>query len=235
MDIGFLSDVFLKLIQAVPLTLALFAASVTLGALFAVVVTVMRVSGNPLLSGFARTYVFVFRGSPLLIQIFLIYYGLGQFPAVRHSFVWPVLRDPFTCVVLALALCTAGYQSEIMRGALQAVSPREIEAGRALGMSGFLLARRIIVPIAIRQGLPTFSTEMILMVKSTALASLVTVWEVTGTAQKLIAQTYRTMEVFLVAALIYLVINFLLVRAFGLVEHWLSPHLRARPASVPTH
>ncbi|MBS1168923.1 MAG: transporter permease subunit, partial [Proteobacteria bacterium] len=134
-----------------------------------------------------------------------------------------MLRDPFSCAVLALAFCTAGYQAEIMRGGLQAVPAREIEAGRAAGMSGLLLFRRIIAPIAIRQALPAYSTEIILMVKSTALASLVTVWEVTGTAQRLISQTYRTMEVFLVATLIYLLINFIIVRLMALVEYRLSP------------
>jgi len=228
-DFAFLSSTFIKLVGAVPMTLGLFAASVSLGAVFALGLTWCRVSGGPLLSAFARAYVFVFRGSPLLIQMFLIYYGLGQFPAVRHSLFWPVLRDPFSCAVLALAFCTAGYQAEIMRGGLQAVPAREIEAGRATGMSGLLLLRRIIAPIAIRRALPAYSTEVILMVKSTALASLVTVWEVTGTAQRLISQTYRTMEVFLVATLIYLLINFVIVRLMGYVEYRLSPHLRERP------
>ncbi|MBS1182345.1 MAG: occM [Proteobacteria bacterium] len=228
-DVAFLLSTFVKLVAAVPMTLGLFAASVSLGALLALGITYCRVSGGPLLSVFARAYIFVFRGSPLLIQMFLIYYGLGQFPAVRHSLFWPVLRDPFSCAVVALALCTAGYQAEIMRGGLQAVPAREIEAGRAAGMSRLLLFRRIIAPIAIRQALPAYSTEVILMVKSTALASLVTVWEVTGTAQRLISQTYRTMEVFLVATLIYLLINFIIVRLMALAEYRLSPHLRERP------
>lgn len=232
LDVAFLWSTFVKLGSAVPMTLGLFAASVSLGAVFALGITYCRVSGGLLLSAFGRAYIFVFRGSPLLIQMFLIYYGLGQFPAVRHSLFWPVLRDPFSCAVLALAFCTAGYQAEIMRGGLQAVPAREIEAGRATGMSGLLLFRRIIAPIAIRQALPAYSTEIILMVKSTALASLVTVWEVTGTAQRLISQTYRTMEVFLVATLIYLLINFIIVRLMALVEYRLSPHLRERPVTA---
>ena len=108
--------------------------------------TWMRVSRNRVLDRVARAYVFVFRGSPLLVQLFLIYYGLGQFPEVRHSFAWPVLREPFACAVISLGLCTAAYQTEIFRGALAAVSEREVEAARACGMSGFLLFRRIILP-----------------------------------------------------------------------------------------
>ena len=229
MDIAFLSDTLQKLLAALPTTLGLFILSVGIGGALALGIVAMRVSGNAAMALFARVYVFIFRGSPLLIQMFLVYYGLGQFPAVRQSFVWPVLRDPFACAVISLALCTAGYTAEIFRGGLLAVPQREIEAGRACGMSGFLLLRRIIAPIALRQLLPSYSTEIVLMVKSTALASLVTVWEVTGVAQRIISHSYRTMEVFLCAALIYLVLNFVIVRLLGLVEYRLSPHLRTRP------
>jgi octopine/nopaline transport system permease protein len=232
MDFAFIIDAGGQMLAALPMTLALFICSVALGAVFALGLTTMRVSSNIALSGFARAYVFVFRGSPLLIQTFLIYYGLSQFRFIRHSFAWIFLRDPFFCAVLALALCTAAYQAEIMRGGLQAVPGKEIEAARSTGMSGFLLLRRIIAPIALRQALPAYSTEIVLMVKSTSLASLITVWEVTGVAQRLIHETYRTFEVFLVAATIYLVVNFIIVRILALFEYSLSPHLRARPESA---
>lgn len=233
MDFEFLLRVFTELLAAVPTTLALFVASTSLGALFALGLTAMRASHNRFLNGFARAYVFVFRGSPLLVQLFLIYYGLGQFSIVRSSFVWPVLRDAFACAVLALALCTAAYQAEIMRGGLLAVPEGEVDAARSIGMSGFLLLRRIVAPIAVRHALPAYSTEIVLMVKSTALASLVTVWEITGVAQRLITQTYRTMEVFLVAVTIYLLINLVVIKLLGLLETYLSPHLRDRPTLAP--
>jgi octopine/nopaline transport system permease protein len=234
MDFDFLSDTMAKLLAATPMTLGLFAASVAIGAVLACGVVWMRVSGIGPLERFARGYIFIFRGSPLMIQMFLVYYGVSQFQPVRQSFVWPVLRDPFACAVISLALCTAGYTAEIFRGGLMAVPAREIEAARACGMSGFLLLRRIIAPIALRQLLPSYSTEMVLMVKSTALASLVTVWEVTGVAQRIISHSYRTMEVFLCAAAIYLVLNFVITRLIALLEHRLSPHLRARPAGIPS-
>jgi len=227
MDIAFLADTTGKLLAALPTTLALWAVSVSAGGLLAILIVWMRVGGNPVLSAVARGYVFVFRGTPLLIQLFLIYYGLGQFHAIRHGPAWPVLREPFNCAAIALAMCTAGYTSEIFRGGLLAVPVREIEAAQACGMSGFLLLRRILAPIALRQALPAYSTELILMTKSTALASLVTVWEVTGVAQKIIAQTFRTMEVFLCAAAIYLALNFLIGQAIALLEHRLSSHRRA--------
>ena len=232
MDFAFLASAMGTLLAAVPTTLLLFSVSVLLGGLLALVIVSLRVSGNPVLAGFAKGYIFVFRGSPLLIQMFLVFYGLGQFGVIRYSFLWPFLREPVVCAVLSLALCTAGYSAEIFRSGIRAVSPKEIEAARAIGMSGFLLVRRIIAPIAFRHALPAYSTEIVLMMKSTALASLVTVWEVTGVAQRLISQTYRTMEVFLCAALIYLVLNFLILQAMALLERSLSKHRRAAPPSA---
>ena len=172
---------------------------------------------------------FVFRGTPLLVQIFLIYYGLGQFPEVRASFLWPFLREAFWCALLALTLNTAAYGSEIIRGGLASVPLGQVEAGKAAGMSGFLLFRRIIAPIAIRQALPAYSNEVILMVKATSLASIITLMEVTGIAQKLIAQTFRAIEIFIVAGLIYLVSNRVITRVLLFIEYRLSPHLRDAP------
>jgi octopine/nopaline transport system permease protein len=219
-------------LQAVPMTRLLFSLSIVSGGLLALVIVAMRVSGNPILSGFAKGYIFVFRGSPLLIQMFLIFYGLAQFSFIRYSFLWPFLREPVVCAVLSLALCTAGYTAEIFRGGIRAVSPKEVEAARSIGMSRLLLVRRIIAPIAFRHALPAYSTEIVLMMKSTALASLVTVWEVTGVAQRLISHTYRTMEVFLCAAIIYLVLNFIILQGMALLEYSLSRHRRAIPAAL---
>jgi octopine/nopaline transport system permease protein len=229
MDIDFLTSTFLQLLAAVPTTIGLFVLSVSSGAVLAVVLAWMRVSGNFVLDRIARAYVLVFRGSPLLIQMFLVYYGMSQFGVIRRSLIWPLLRDPFSCATISLALCTAGYAAEIFRGGVLGVPGPQIEAARACGMSGFLLVRRIIAPIALRQALPAYSTEVVLMMKATALASLVTVWEVTGVAQRIISHTYRTMEVFLCAAAIYLVLNFIIVRLMGWLEYRLSPHLRAMP------
>ena len=232
LDLPFLFDTLRQLLAALPVTLALFVLSISFGAVLALGLTAMRLSGIGILDRLARAYVFVFRGSPLLIQMFFVYYGLAQFPAVRHGPLWPVLRDPFACAVIALALCTAGYATEIFRGAILAIPHQQVEAARAAGMSGWLLLRRMILPIGLRQALPAYSTELILMVKSTSLASVITVIEVSGVAQHIIAQTYRTMEVFLCAAMIYLVVNFTIARLVALLEHALTPHLRGQPLSV---
>ncbi|MBY5759973.1 ABC transporter permease subunit [Rhizobium leguminosarum] len=232
MDFTFIASTLVTLLKAVPTTLVLFSLSIIAGGLLALVIVWMRTSGNPVLTSFAKGYIFIFRGSPLLIQMFLVFYGLGQFGFIRYSFLWPFLREPMVCAVLSLALCTAGYTAEIFRGGIRAVSPKEIEAARSIGMSGFLLVRRILAPIAFRHALPAYSTEIVLMMKSTALASLVTVWEVTGVAQRLISQTYRTMEVFLCAAIIYLVLNFIILQGMALLEYSLSRHHRAAPQAL---
>jgi octopine/nopaline transport system permease protein len=227
-DFEFLGDTLSKLLAAVPTTLGLFFASLLAGGLLSLVVVAMRVSRHWLPNRFARGYILVFRGSPLMIQMFLVYYGLGQFQAIRDSFAWPILRAPYACAIVSLALCTAGYTAEIIRGGLQSVPHGQIEAALACGMSRWTVLRRIIAPITLRHALPAYSTEAVLLIKSTALASLVTVWEVTGVAQQIIQRTYRTMEVFICAALIYLVLNFIVVRALGMLEKKLSPHLRDR-------
>jgi len=232
-DFAFLADTMLKLLGALPTTLTLFFSSLALGLALSLGIVAMRVSRWPFLSYPARFYIMLFRGTPLLIQMFLIYYGLGQFPAIRESFLWVVLRSPYGCAVVSLALCTAGYTAEIIRGGLLSVPHGQIEAGLAVGMSRWALLRRIIAPVTLRQALPAYSTEAVLLVKSTALASLVTVWDVTGVAQQIIQRTYRTMEVFACAAIIYLVLNFLIVRAIGWLEHRLTPHLRERPNTAP--
>ncbi|MBX5090348.1 ABC transporter permease [Rhizobium lentis] len=227
MDWQFLNETFVSLVAAVPLTIELAVTSICLGAILALLLALARLSGVAALDWFARLYVFIFRGTPLLVQIFLIYYGLGQFPAVRHSVFWPFLRDPYWCAVLALTLNTAAYASEIIRGGLLSVPHGQIEAARACGMHRFLMFRRIVLPLAIRQALPAYGNEMISMVKATSLASIITLMEVTGVAAKIISETYRAIEVFVVSGAIYLALNFLLTRLIQFAEYRLSPHLRA--------
>src|SRR5271165_3908471 len=141
MDFDFIAQTFVRLIGALPLTLSVWFLSVVLGGFVAAGVAWMRLSGVKPLEWFARAYVAVFRGTPLLIQLFIIYYGLASLPAVRASIVWPFLRDAFNCAVLSLGLCTAAYQAEIFRGALLAVPYEQVEAARACGMSSFTLFR----------------------------------------------------------------------------------------------
>ena len=220
------------LLAGVPLTLELAALSLVLGFGLAVLAALARMHRLLLLSVPASAYIYVFRGTPLLVQIFLIYYGLGQFPAVRESAAWIVLREPFWCAIIALTLNTGAYSAEIIRGGIQSVPWGQVEAARACGMSGWLLFRRIVFPIAIRQALPAYGNEIILMVKSTSLASTITLLEVTGIARKIIAQTFLPIEIFIVAGAIYLTINFLVTRGVRWLERRLSPDRVATRSSL---
>ncbi|KAB2670127.1 octopine/nopaline transport system permease protein [Ochrobactrum sp. RC6B] len=222
LDLPFMFDSLVQLCRGIPLTLQLMALSVISGAVLATILGTMRLSGNLVLDLIARGYIFVLRGTPLLVQLYIIYYGLSQFPELRRSFLWPFLREPYWCAVLALALNTAAYSAEIIRGGVLSVATGQIEAARAYGMSGFTLVRRILAPQALRQMLPAYSNEVILMVKSTALASTITMMEVTGLAAKLISATYRPVEVFICAGAIYLLLNFAVTRIFKLLEYRLS-------------
>lgn len=234
MDLAFMWDTFLTLMDGVPLTLNLASMALALGGVFGLLLALMRISGLKALDWPAQAYVFVFRGTPLLVQIFLIYYGLGQFrPTLQDWGLWAFFREPYWCAVLALALNTAAYFSEVVRGGLQSVPFHQVEAARACGMSGFLLFRRIVFPIAVRQALPATGSEIILTVKATSLASIITMMEITGLAAKLISQTYRAVEIFIVAGIIYLILNFIITRILMAVEWWLSPHLRLPSPDQP--
>jgi len=221
-DLPFLAEVMGRLLPGLPLTLLLAALSVAVGAVLALLLSLLRASSRAG-AALVGTYVFVLRGSPLLVQLFLIYYGLSQFPAVRGSMLWPFLRQPFWCAVLALSLNTAAYASEIIRGGLRTVPPGPVEAARALGLSGVRLYGLVILPLALRQALPGYGNEVVIMVKSTALASVVTLMELTGIAHDIIGETFRAFEVFLCAGAIYLALNSIIARGISLLERRLSP------------
>lgn len=214
-----------KLLQGTALTLQLVALSLVAGMALALPAALMRVSRRRWLRMPAFAYIFFFRGTPLLVQIFLVYYGVGQFEAVRTSALWPILREPFWCAILAFALNTGAYTAEILRGAIQAVPVGEVEAAEAFGMSRALSLRRIILPRAFRIALPAYGNEVILMLKGSALASTITLLDLTGMARTVIARTYMPVEIFLAAGLIYLTLTFVFVQLYRQIERRLSRHL----------
>ena len=236
MDFELMAETLPKLLAGVPVTLTLVLSSLLLGFVFAVILAQMRLSRNLLLSNLAYAYVYVFRSTPLLVQIFLIYYGSGQFREPLESVgLWYFLREPYFCAILALTMNTAAYTAEIIRGGILSVPWGQLEAGRAIGMSGATLFRRIVFPVAVRQALPAYGNEIILMVKSTSLASTITLLEVTGIAKKIIAETFQPMEVFIIAGAIYLTMNFIVTRGVQWLEVKLSPQLfRDRSAASKT-
>ena len=207
-----------RLLQGTLLTLELVALALVAGGLLSVPLALMRVSANPLLRTLPLAYTFFFRGTPLLVQLFLFYYGLAQFEVVRESIFWPIVREAYWSALIVFTLNTGAYTTEILRGAIQAVPHGEVEAARAMGMSGGTLYRRIVLPRAYRIALPAYGNEIILMLKASALASTITLLDLTGMARTVIAKTYLPVEIFLVAGAIYLALTFLLVNGFRLLE-----------------
>ena len=226
MNFELMIETFPKLLSGLNLTMQLVTISLFIGFCLAIGLALLRLSNNTFLSFFAKTYVFYFRGTPLLVQIFLIYYGIAQFEIIRETFVWSFFKEAYWCGILALTLNTCAYSSEIIRGGILSVPFGQIESAKSVGMSRFLLYRRIILPIAFRQALPAYGNEIILMVKATSLVSTITLMEVTGIARSIIAKTFSPVEIFIVAGLIYLTINFTVTRLVNFCEIKLTPYLR---------
>ena len=209
-------------------TLNLVIISLIIGFIIAVPFSIARVSSNKILSQSIYYYIFIIRGTPLLVQIYLIYYGLGTILFIRESFLWIFLKEPFFCGVLALVINTVAYTTEIFRGGIQSVSRGQIESCKSLGMNRFTMYFKIILPCALRQALPGYGNEMILMVKSTSLISLITIMEMTGLARNIMYKNYAPVEAFLAAGSIYLFLNFLIVQFVKFLEWKYNPHLRIK-------
>ena len=217
---------FFKVLNGLDDTLLLLLVSLPIGFILSLFFALGRVSKNYILSKTIEYYIFVIRGTPLLVQIYLIYFGLGSVKAIRESFLWIALKEPFWCGVIALTINTVAYGSEIFRGGIQAVSKGQVESGKSLGFSRIGLLRKIIFPIALRQVLPTYGNELILMVKATSLVSLTTYMEMTGIARRIMAVTWAPVEAFVAAGILYLFLNFLMVQFISYLEWKYNPHLR---------
>jgi len=206
-------------------TVQLLLISLLLGLVLALPLAVLRsLGGWP--SRLVWAYTYVFRGTPMLVQLFLIYYGLAQFEAVRNSIAWPWLSSAWFCACLSFVLNTAAYTTEIIAGAIRALPAGEIEAAQALGMSRAVMLRRIVLPQALRRALPAYGNEAILMLQGTSLASVVTLMDLTGAARQVNATHYLPFEAFITAAVFYLALTLLLVALFHKAEaRWLKPLL----------
>tara|TARA_B100000073_G_scaffold325419_1_gene309182 strand:+ start:457 stop:1128 length:672 start_codon:yes stop_codon:yes gene_type:complete len=210
MDFELMVNSFPKLLNATVITLKLLSLSLFFGLFVGLLFAVMRLNKNPIINKFAYGYSYVFRGTPLLVQIFIIYFGFGQIEFIRDSFLWVILKEPYWCAIIAFALNTGAYTSEILRSAFQTISKGYIEAGKSLGISNKIIFYKIQIPIAIKQSLPAYGNEIILMLKGTSLASTVTLMDLTGVAKYIISTTFKPIEVFIVAGSIYLFMTFLI-------------------------
>ena len=210
MDFSIMVTSFPKLLSAALITIKLLSLSLFFGIFIGLVFAILRLNRNPFLNKFAYGYSYVFRGTPLLVQIFIIYFGLGQIEYFRTTFLWVIFKEPYWCAIIAFALNTGAYTSEILRSAFQTIKPGIIEAGKSLGISNKIIFYKIQIPVAIRQSLPAYGNEIILMMKGTSLASTVTLMDVTGVAKYIISTTFKPIEVFIVAGSIYLFMTFLI-------------------------
>ncbi|MGF1658637.1 MAG: ABC transporter permease [Rubrimonas sp.] len=218
LDLAIVADSLPRLVEGLALTLALIGASLLGGALLSGPATWLLLRPERWLRGPARVYVWAFRGTPALVQLFVIYYGLAQFEWLRATPLWTVLREPFWCCVLAFSLNSGAYTAEILRGAVSGVPAEQAEAARALGLSRGQVFRLVVWPQALRLALPPYGNEVTGMIKTSALASTVTLAEVTGVAETIAAETFAPYEVFLSAAIIYLGLTWAAERAVAVAE-----------------
>ena len=218
MDIELLVNSFPKLLGATVVTLKLLSASLFFGLFLGLFFAILRLNKNIFINRFAYGYSYVFRGTPLLVQIFIIYFGLGQIEYLRSTVLWVILKEPYWCAIIAFALNTGAYTSEILRSAFQTIKPGIIEAGKSLGISNKVIFYKIQIPIAIRQSLPAYGNEIILMMKGTSLASTVTIMDLTGVAKYIISTTFKPIEVFIVAGGIYLFMTFIIHNVIKFLE-----------------
>ena len=218
MDFDLMITSFPKLLGATVITLKLLSASLFFGLFLGLFFAILRLNKNIFINKFAYGYSYVFRGTPLLVQIFIIYFGLGQIEYLRSTVLWVVLKEPYWCAIIAFTLNTGAYTSEILRSAFQTIKPGIIEAGKSLGISNKIIFYKIQIPIAIRQSLPAYGNEIILMMKGTSLASTVTLMDLTGVAKYIISTTFKPIEVFIVAGGIYLFMTFIIHNAIKYLE-----------------
>jgi len=207
-------------------TVHLVFLSLLIGLVIALPLAILRTVRNPFVSGPIWVFTYLFRGTPLLIQLYIIYYGIAQIPGIQETFWWLIFREPFYPALLAFTLNTAAYTTEIIRGAIIATPMGEIEAAKAYGMSWMLRMRRIILPNAARRAVQAYSNEVIFMLHASAIASVVTLMDLTGAARNIYARTYAPFDAFIFVALIYLMLTFILVFVFRKLENHLLRHQR---------
>ncbi len=226
--IEILTQYWPKIIDGAGVTLLLTGMGAVLAAIFAPLLALIRAQGSALAQVPVRLYISFIRGTPILAQLFLVFYGSGQFrPELQSIGLWHFFRDPFNCAVLVFAVNSCAYQTEIMRGGIQSVAPGEIEAARAIGMSRLQVLRRVIFPHAYRNAWPALGNEVILLMKASALASVVTVFDLMGQTRLIFSRTFDFSAYFW-AAVLYLTITACFVFVWRTIERRLSRHVLGR-------
>ncbi len=231
MDLSIIFDNIGIYLEGLKTTAWLVSLSLLLGLLLAVPLAVLRTAKAYAIQAPIRAYVYFFRGTPLLVQMFIVYYGFGQFEVIKTSFVWPLFKEAWFCALFTFTLNTGAYTTEILRGAIEATPHGEIEAAKAAGMSRLLMLRRIVLPSAFRRALPQYSNEIIFMLHGSSLASVITLVDITGAARIINSRFYSPYEAFLTAAVFYMALTFMIVFLVKRLEGRWFAHLRPQETS----
>lgn len=200
------------------MTLQLTVLSLAIGFVIALPFGLVRARSKGIGSKLINAYVYAFRGTPLLVQLYLVYYGLSQFEAVRNSFAWPILRDAWWCALITFSLNSGAYATEIIRGAVQSVPEGELEAAKSLGLSPFKVTRLVLIPSALRRALPQYGNEVVFMLHGSVVASVITIQDILGVGRTMNARYYLAYEGFLTAAALYMALAFTMVFIFRQLE-----------------
>ena len=228
MDFQVIIDNLPLYLQGLRTTIVLVFASLILGLVLAIPIALLAASKRKWISALPKAYIYFFRGTPLLVQMFMIYHGMGQFEAVRESFLWVIFQQAWACALVAFALNTAGYTGEILRGTIEQTPYGEIEAAKSVGMSNAQIYRRIILPSTFRRALPAYGNEVIFMLHGSSLAGLITIVDLFGAAKIVNARNFVPFESFIAAGIFYLAITFIIVWGFKKAEHHWHAYLRPR-------
>jgi len=228
MDVQVIIDNLPLYFQGLRTTLALVVSSLAVGLCLAIPIALLAVSKRKWVAALPRAYIYFFRGTPLLVQMFMISHGMGQFEGVRESFLWLIFKEPWACALVAFALNTAGYTGEILRGTIEQTPYGEVEAAKSMGMSRAQIYSRIILPSTFRRALPAYGNEVIFMLHGSSLAGLITIVDLFGAAKIVNARNFVPFESFITAGLFYLTVTFLIVWGFKKAEHYWHAYLRPR-------
>jgi arginine/ornithine transport system permease protein len=226
MDFSIILENYPTYLEGLKNTVFLVSISLVLGLLLAIPLAVLRTSKSYIIQAPIRAFVYFFRGTPLLVQIFIVYYGFGQFDIIKESIFWYLFKEAYFCALFTFTLNTAAYTTEIIRGAIVATPHGEIEAAMAAGMSRLTMLRRIVLPSAFRRALPAYSNEIIFMLHGSSLASVITLIDITGAARIINSRYYSPYEAFLTAALIYMCITFTIIFFIKRLEKRWHAHLQ---------
>ena len=228
MDIQVIIDNLPLYFQGLWITIILVVISLILGLCLALPIALLATSKSRWVAMLPKTFIYFFRGTPLIVQMYLIYHGMGQFEIIHESFLWAIFKEAFMCALIAFALNTAGYTAEILRGTIEQTAFGEIEAARACGMSNATLYRRIILPSTFRRALPAYGNEVIFMLHGSALAGVITIVDLFGAAKIVNSRSFVPFESYITAGLFYLVVTFIIVWLFKKAEYYWHAHLRPR-------